>query len=69
MNPIFQNLRVGKTYRIINYGESVYFLVLKKLSEENFLVKNTLTLETFELHDIVRFGRGADFEISETVYK
>lgn len=65
MNPIFQNLRIGKSYKIKNYGETAQFLVLKKLSEQNFLVKNTLNLETFELYDLVRFGVGSDFEIRE----
>ena len=65
MNPIFQNLRVGKTYRLTNYGERTQFIVLRKLSEENFVVKNILSLETFELYDLVRFGRGADFDIRE----
>ncbi len=65
MNPIFQNIRVGKKYRLINYGERNQFQVLQKISEDNFLVKNTLTLESFELADLVRYGRGKDFEIRE----
>jgi hypothetical protein len=56
---------VGKSYQLINFGEKSRFTVLRKLSEENFAVKNLLTLETFELYDLVRFGRGADFELRE----
>ena len=65
MNPIFQNLRVGKSYQIVNFGEKSRFSVLRKLSEENFAVKNLLTLETFELYDLVRFGKGSDYELRE----
>ncbi|HAR20870.1 MAG TPA: hypothetical protein DCR46_09410 [Cytophagales bacterium] len=65
MNPIFQNIRVGKKYRLVNYGESNQFQVLQKLSENNFLVKNILTLESFELAELVRYGLGKDFEIRE----
>lgn len=65
MNPVFQNLRVGKSYRLTNHGETVRFQILKKLSEENFLVKNLLSLEPFELEELIRYGKGKDFEIRE----
>ena len=65
MNPIFQNLRVGKVYRLVNHGEKTEFLILKKISENNFLAKNTLTLEKFEIQNLVQFGLGKDFGIRE----
>jgi len=52
----------------VNFGESARFMVVKKLSEENFLVKNLLTLENFELYDIVRFGVGSDFVLHEIAF-
>jgi hypothetical protein len=67
MNPIFQNLRVGKRYVLRNYGETTEFLVLRRLSDTNFLAKNTLTLEKFELASLVEFGVGGDFYVIEIV--
>lgn len=65
MNPIFQNIRVGKNYRLVNYGEKTMFTVLRRISDNNFLVKNLATLEKFELADLIQFGVGKDFEIVE----
>ena len=65
MNPIFLNIRIGKTYRLVNYGEKTEFKVLRRISEDNFQVKNTLTLEDFDLADLIQFGRGPDFSIRE----
>lgn len=65
MNPIFQNLRVGRHYVLLNYGERTEFKVLRKLSDTNYLAQNTLTLERFELASLVEFGVGKDFQIVE----
>jgi hypothetical protein len=66
MNSVFQNLRVGHSYQLVNHGEKTEFTVLKKIAEDNFFVKNNLTLESFELFDLVRFGIGKDFLIRRT---
>ncbi len=65
MNPLFQNIRVGRHYVLVNYGEKTEFQVLRKLSENNFLAKNTLTWEKFELASLVEFGVGKDFYFYE----
>lgn len=41
------------------------FTVLRRISDNNFLVKNLATLEKFELADLIQFGVGKDFEIVE----
>ncbi|UII33525.1 hypothetical protein LVD17_06775 [Fulvivirga ulvae] len=58
-------MRVGWKYRLRNFDETFEFETLKKLNSENFLLKDLHTLEKYELHDLVKFGRGGDFEISE----
>ncbi|GAA0891603.1 hypothetical protein GCM10009122_12820 [Fulvivirga kasyanovii] len=58
-------MRVGWKYRLRNFDETFEFETLKKLNSENFLLKDLHTLEKYELHDLVKFGRGKDFEIRE----
>ncbi|UII28601.1 hypothetical protein LVD15_09300 [Fulvivirga maritima] len=58
-------MRVGLKYKLVNYGEVYEFEILKRISDNNFLLKDLYTLEQYEIHDLVRFGRGDDFEIRE----
>lgn len=58
-------MRVGWKYRLRNFDETFEFETLKKLNSDNFLLKDLHTLEKYELHDLVKFGRGKDFEIRE----
>ena len=58
-------MRVGWKYRLVNYGETYEFETLQKLNRDNFLLKDLHTLEHYELRDLVKFGRGKDFEINE----
>lgn len=58
-------MRVGKRYFLINYGEKVEFEVVKRISEENFLLKDLTTLEHYQLSQFSEFGIGKDFEIRE----
>ena len=68
MNPIFQNIRVGHTYKVTNNGERAEFLVLKRLGDNNFLVKSTTSLESFQLEELIRYGVGKDFAIEEKLH-
>lgn len=58
-------MRVGWKYRLRNYDETYEFETLRKIDTENFLLKDIHTLEQYELNDLVRFGKGKDFEIRE----
>ena len=60
----FDNLRVGKHYRLSNYGEVSEFEVLEVL-EEDFLVKDLLSLDTYRLSKLVEYGTSDDFDIEE----
>jgi len=61
----FDNLRLGKRYYLSNYGEISEFSVLERLSNNNFKLKDLHTLETYELQDLVKYGRSEDFELWE----
>lgn len=61
----FDVLRVGKKYRLINYGEVHEFVIEYIRADGDFNVKNIHTLERFHLKDLIRYGKGNDFEIRE----
>lgn len=56
------NLRKGYVYQITNHGEQIVFEVTDFI-EDDYLVKNTLTLETFKLSEVVQYGLGKDYEL------
>ncbi|PKV75577.1 hypothetical protein [Pontibacter ramchanderi] len=61
----FDNLRKGKKYVMENYGERFEFQVLDMPDEGSHLVKDLHTLEVFMLQDLMRYGRGKDFDMQE----
>ena len=66
MAKSFNNLRVGKTFRLVNFGETSDFQVLEIMSDGDCYIKDINTLEVYKLFDIIRFGIGDDFELNET---
>lgn len=65
MSISLNTIRIGKKYYIINFGEKHEFIVLKRISENNFLIKDLLTLEKYELQEFIAYGKGSDFELFE----
>jgi hypothetical protein len=61
----FDVLRVGKRYRLVNYGDKYEFIIESITAGGDFNVKDLLTLERFKLKDVIKFGKGKDFEIRE----
>ncbi len=61
----FNVLRVGKKYRLVNFGDQYEFEIERILVNGDFNVKDLLTLERFLLKDTIKFGKGNDFEIRE----
>jgi len=57
------SLRVGKKYRLTNFGDSNEFVIERVLGSNDFAVKDLLTLERYRLRDLYKFGKGKDFEI------
>jgi len=61
----FDTLRTGKRYVLKNYGEEFAFDVLE-ITDQDILVKDTLTLETYFIGDLVKYGRGKDYDLQES---
>lgn len=61
----FTSLRVGKKYYLINDRERHDFLVIERLSDINFKLKDLHTLEIYELYDLVKYGKSKDYELWE----
>lgn len=61
----FDALRNGKRYYLVNFGERHEFVIEKIQADGDFLVKDLLSLERYQLKDLIRYGKGKDFEIRE----
>ena len=59
------SLRVGKKYRLTNFGENNEFEIERVVDNHDFAVKDLFTLERYLLKDLFKFGKGKDFEIRE----
>ena len=59
----FSSLRVGKRYRLTNYGECSEFELVSILEKDEFLLKDLITLETYKMSQLLDFGIGDDLEI------
>ncbi|MCD9019592.1 hypothetical protein [Parachryseolinea silvisoli] len=58
-------LRVGKKYRLINYGEQHDFIIEATLPGGDFRVKDLDTLEPYNLKELIAYGHGKDYIIEE----
>jgi hypothetical protein len=61
----FDVLRTGKKYRLINFGEQHEFVIENVLANGDFKVKDLLTLERYYLKELVRYGKGKDYNLEE----
>ncbi|MEP2670525.1 MAG: hypothetical protein ABJH04_16100 [Cyclobacteriaceae bacterium] len=61
----FDVLRVGKKYRLTNYGDKYDFIIESILANGDFKVKDIHTLERYLLKDTLKFGTGSDFRLDE----
>ncbi|TFV97751.1 hypothetical protein E4S40_03670 [Algoriphagus kandeliae] len=59
------NLRVGRKYLFINQGEVRYLEIMARLSGDNFKVKDLETLEYYTMEELLRWGKGKDYELEE----
>lgn len=57
-------LRVGKKYRLRNYGEQVEFQV-EEIKSESIVIKSLLTLERLTLEELTQYGKGNDYDLRE----
>lgn len=63
MAQSFNNLRVGKNFKLTNFGEKYEFEILEIFSDGNCQLKDINTLEEYSLFDLILFGKGEDFDI------
>ncbi len=61
----FDVLRVGKKYKLINFGDVYEFVIERIQANGDFKVKDIHTMERYLLKDTIKFGMGKDFEIRE----
>ncbi len=59
------NLRVGRIYRLVNQGEVRKIEVMARLSGEDFFIKDLDTLEYYTLDELLRWGKGKDYDLEE----
>ena len=65
LNAAFDIMRVGKRYKLVNFGEEYEFEVVDILDSGDFILKTVDTLEKLMLSDLVKFGAGTDFYFGE----
>lgn len=61
----FDVLRVGKKYRLINFGETHEFVIERILTNGDFKVKDIHTMERYLLKELITYGQGKDFMLEE----
>jgi len=65
LNAAFDIMRVGKRYKLVNFGEEYEFEVVDILDSGDYILKTVDTLEKLMLSDLVKYGTGADFYFDE----
>lgn len=59
------NLRVGRRYKLVNMGEIRKIEIMTRLSDTNFKIKDLETLEYYTIEELLRWGRGKDYDLDE----
>lgn len=59
------NLRVGRFYELTNQGEKRKIEILARLSVDNFRVRDLDTTEIYTLEELLRWGKGKDYDLDE----
>ncbi len=65
MPQSFDTLRIGHRYKIINYGEVTIFEVVSIKNRDAYIIKDLNSLETFNLHQLIEYGTGKDYDLYE----
>lgn len=59
------NLRVGRVYRLVNFGERRTLKVLERINATNFRLLDMDTLEQYDMEELIRWGKGTDYDLDE----
>ncbi len=65
MSLALSSIRVGKKYRLTNFGEVSEFEVLETLGRGNFKLKDINTLEKYAMIELIKYGKGKDYSLWE----
>lgn len=65
MSLAFSSIRVGKKYRLTNFGEVSEFEVLETFGRSDFGLKDLHTLEKYHMSELVKYGKGKDYSLWE----
>jgi len=65
MSIAFNNISTNKDYVLTNFGERFEFTVLEICPENEFLLKDLNTLESYKMSELLQSGKGRDFSIWE----
>ena len=65
MAKSFNNLRVGKKFKLTNFGEVSEFEVMEIMGNGDCRLRDIHTLEHYRLYELIAFGKGEDFDVSE----
>lgn len=61
----FSSLRVGHRYWLLNFGDRYEFQIVESVGRNDFKLKDLNTLEYYQLSELVKYGRGKDYELRE----
>lgn len=61
----FSSMRVGESYKLINFGEISEFKLIEVLDRNDYKLQDVHTLEHYKMSDLTKFGKGDDFELRE----
>ena len=65
MPMAIDTLRVGHRYSLTNYGEVTEFELLRIENEDDYIVRDLNSLETYNLNVLVDYGKGKDYDLVE----
>ncbi|MEP1033300.1 hypothetical protein [Ekhidna sp.] len=61
----FSSMRVGKKYRLVNYGERNDFTLMEVIGRNDYKLKDLASMENYLMSDLIQYGKGEDFELRE----
>ena len=61
----FSSMRVGKRYRLVNYGEKSEFVLMEVVGRNDYRLKDTSSMEDYLMSELIQYGKGEDFELRE----
>lgn len=61
----FSSMRVGKKYRLINYGEKSEFTLIEVIGRNDYRLKDLFSMEDYLMSELIQYGKGEDFELRE----